>query len=193
MALYSYGPVYLWPFIRARKYLTVTAAYGTCTMLWLTTTCPETLIVTLGDVLESGNAKNRVNLTCSVCAGCGDEVLCGAEMPFLDVCKWVRVNERKTAKSCTQIQGKWSSRSTFSPTMQKTRWISFSDRVGVQTQVHLKSWERGIHDQHSLTQLDQKGIEYYYRVDCITTHMSLSNSRALTWVCMSILFWMKLG
>ena len=89
--------------------------------IWLTTTCPETLIVTLWDVLESGNAKNRVNLTCSVCAGCGDEVLCGAEMPFLDVCKWVCVNERKTAKSCTQIHGKWSSRSTLSATMQKTR------------------------------------------------------------------------
>ena len=71
--------------------------------------------------------------------------------------------------------------------------VSFSDRVGDQTQVHLKSWERGIHDQHSLTQLDQKGIEYYYRVDCITTHMSLSNSRALTWVCVSILFLIKLG
>ena len=67
-------------YIRARKYLTVTVAYGTCTMpIWLTTTCPKTLIVTLGDVLESGNAKNRVNLTRSVCARCGDEVLCGAE------------------------------------------------------------------------------------------------------------------
>ena len=55
--------------------------------IWLTTTCPKTLILTLRDVLESGNAKNRVNLTCSVCARCGDEVLCGAEMPFLDVCK----------------------------------------------------------------------------------------------------------
>ena len=67
-------------YIRARKYLTVTVAYGTCTTpIWLTATCPKTLIVTLGDVLESGNAKNRVNLTCSVCARCGDEVLCGAE------------------------------------------------------------------------------------------------------------------
>ena len=66
-------------YIRARKYLPVTVAYGTCTMsIWLTTTCPKTLIVTLWDVLESGNAKNRVNLTCSVCARCGDEVLCGA-------------------------------------------------------------------------------------------------------------------
>ena len=47
--------------------------------IWLTTTRPKTLIVTLGDVLESGNAKkNRVNLTRSVCARCGDEVLCGA-------------------------------------------------------------------------------------------------------------------
>ena len=74
--------------IRARKYLPVTVAYGTCTMpIWLTTTCPETPIVTLWDVLESGNAKNRVNLTCSVCARCGDEVLRGAEMPFSDVCK----------------------------------------------------------------------------------------------------------
>ena len=66
--------------VRARKYLTVTVAYGTCTMpIWLTTTCPKTLIVTLGGVLESGNAKNRINLTCSVCARCGDEVPCGAE------------------------------------------------------------------------------------------------------------------
>ena len=55
-------------------------AYGTRTMpIWLTTTCPETLIVTLWDVLESGNAKNRVNLTRSVCARCGDQVLRGAE------------------------------------------------------------------------------------------------------------------
>ena len=45
-------------YIRARTYLTVAVAYGTCTMpIWLTTTCPKTLIVTLGDVLESGNAK----------------------------------------------------------------------------------------------------------------------------------------
>ena len=66
--------------VRTRKYLTVAVAYGTCTMpIWLTTTCPKTLIVTLWDVLESGNAKNRVNLTCSVCARCGDEVLCRAE------------------------------------------------------------------------------------------------------------------
>ena len=56
-------------YIRARKYLTVTVAYGTCTVpIWLTTTCLKTLIVTLWDVLESGNAKTRVNLTCSVCA-----------------------------------------------------------------------------------------------------------------------------
>ena len=68
------------PLLRARKYLTVTVAYGTCTMpIWLTTTCPKTLILTLRDVLESGNAKNRVNLTCSVCARCGDEVLRRAE------------------------------------------------------------------------------------------------------------------
>ena len=71
-------------YIRARTYLTVTVAYGTCTMpVWLTTTRPKTLIVTLRDVLESSNAKNRVNLTCSVCARCGDEVLCGAGTPFL--------------------------------------------------------------------------------------------------------------
>ena len=68
---------------RARKYLTVTVAYGTCTMpIWLTTTCPKTLIVTLGEVLESGNAKDRINLTCSVCARRGDEVLCGAGTPI---------------------------------------------------------------------------------------------------------------
>ena len=67
-------------YIRARKYLRVTVAYGTCTMpIWLTTACPKTPIMTLGDVLESGNAKNRINLTRSVCARCGDEVLCGAE------------------------------------------------------------------------------------------------------------------
>ena len=71
-------------YIRARKYLTVTVAYGTCTMpIWLTTTCPQTLIVTLGGVLESDNAKNRIDLTCR----CGDEVLCGAETPFSDLCK----------------------------------------------------------------------------------------------------------
>ena len=49
---------------------------------------PQKLIVTLEDVLESGNAKkNRVNLTSFVCAGCEDEVLCGAETQFFDVCK----------------------------------------------------------------------------------------------------------
>ena len=32
---------------------------------------PKTLIVTLGDVLESGNAKNRVNLARFFCARCG--------------------------------------------------------------------------------------------------------------------------
>merc|ERR1712185_696622 len=64
------------PHLRARTYLLVTVAYGTCTMsIWLTTTCPKTLIVTLGDVLESGNAKSRINLTRSICARCGDEVL----------------------------------------------------------------------------------------------------------------------
>ena len=55
--------------IRARTYST---AYSTCTMpIWLTAMCPQTLIVTLGDVLKSGNAKNRVNLAQSVCARCG--------------------------------------------------------------------------------------------------------------------------
>ena len=74
--------------LRARKYLTVTVAYGTCTRpIWLTTTCLETLTVTLWDVLECGNAQNRVNLTFSVCARCGDEVPCGAETLFLDVRK----------------------------------------------------------------------------------------------------------
>ena len=77
--------------VRARTYLTVTVAYGTSTMpIWLTTTCPKTLIVTLGDVLESGNARNRVDLTCSVCARCGDEVLCGAEIAVF----WTCANER---------------------------------------------------------------------------------------------------
>ena len=47
--------------------------------IWLTTTCPQTLIATLGDVLVCGNKKNRINLTFSVCARCEDEVLCGAE------------------------------------------------------------------------------------------------------------------
>ena len=36
---------------------------GACVMeVQLTATCPKTLSVTLGDVLESGNAKNCVNL-----------------------------------------------------------------------------------------------------------------------------------
>ena len=78
----------VWAITKGAQIFNGHSAYGTCTMpIWLTTTCPETPIVTLWDVLESGNAKNRVNLTCSVCARCGDEVLCGAEMPFLDVCK----------------------------------------------------------------------------------------------------------
>ena len=87
-AVMHYISIAYMAFIRARKYLTVAVAYGTCTMpIWLTTAGPKTLIVTLWDVLESGNAKNRVNLTCSVCARCGDEVLCGAETLLLDVCK----------------------------------------------------------------------------------------------------------
>ena len=48
---------------------------------------PQNTDCDLWDVLESGNAKNRVNLTCSVCARCGDQVLCGARTPFLDMCK----------------------------------------------------------------------------------------------------------
>ena len=47
----------------------------------------EFLLPSLWNVLESGNAKCRVNVSCSVCARCGDEVLCGAGTPFLDVCK----------------------------------------------------------------------------------------------------------
>ena len=71
--------------IRERTYVTVTVAYGTCTMpIWITTTCPNTLIVTLGDVLESGNAK-----TASISFALGVETRCYAElkMPFSDVCK----------------------------------------------------------------------------------------------------------
>ena len=50
-------------YVRARAYLPVTVAYGTCTMqVWLATTCPETLIVILRDVSKSGSAKDRVNL-----------------------------------------------------------------------------------------------------------------------------------
>jgi hypothetical protein len=146
--------------LRARKDLTVTVAYDTCTMpIWLTTTCPETLIVTLGEVLESGNAKNHVNLTCSVCARCEDEVLCGAETLFLDVRKWGRVNELKTAKSCTQVQGKWSSRSTLSPTMQKTRCgYRFLIELGF---THKFSWKCVVNecDQHSLTQLEEGNLK----------------------------------
>ena len=161
--------------------------------IWLTTTCPKTLFVTLGDVLESGNAKNRVNLTCSVCARCGDEVLRGAEMPFLHMCKWVRVNERKTAKSCTQIQGKWSSRSTLSATMHKTRCgYLFLIELGFKHKFTWKCVLRGVHDQHSLTQLDRI-LSITIVSTSITTHMSLSNSRALTWVCMSIVLLFKLG
>ena len=53
-----YVCMYVCMYGRARTYLTVTVAYGTCTMpIWLTTTCPKTLLVTLGEVLESGNAK----------------------------------------------------------------------------------------------------------------------------------------
>ena len=76
-------------------------AYGTCTMpIWLSTTCPQTLIVTLGDVLESGNAKNRVNLACSVCAKCGDEVLCGAENAVFGR---VQTSACERAKNCAQM------------------------------------------------------------------------------------------
>ena len=88
--------------LRARTYLTVAVAYGTCTMtIWLTTTCLKTLIVTLGDVLESGYAKNRVNLTRFVCARCGDEVLCGAENAVFwmcaNECVWTCVKLRSHA------------------------------------------------------------------------------------------------
>ena len=57
----AHACMYVRMYVRARKYLTVTVAYGTCTMpIWLTTTCPKTLIVTLEDVLESGNAKTAL-------------------------------------------------------------------------------------------------------------------------------------
>ena len=48
-------------YIRARKYSPVGMWHGASCRIWFTTTCPKTLIVTLGDVLESGNA-NRFNL-----------------------------------------------------------------------------------------------------------------------------------
>ena len=54
-------------------------------------------------------------------------------------------------------------------------WISFSAQVGVQTQVHLKVWERGAHDQHSLIQLDQKRI-------LVQTHVSALLLLKLMWV-----------
>ena len=42
---------------------TVAVAYGTYTVpIWLTTTCPKTLIVTLGDVLKSDNAKKTASI-----------------------------------------------------------------------------------------------------------------------------------
>ena len=129
--------------------------------------------------------KKRINLTRSVCARCGDEVLCGAEMPFLDVCKWVRVNERKTAKSCTQTQGKWSFRSTLSPTMQKTRCgYLFLVELGF---THKFSWKcvlRGVHDQHSLTQLDQKKDTHASSCECPTitqTHVSSNTVHTKGW------------
>ena len=37
---------------------------------WLAATCPQTLIMTLGDVLESGDASSRVN-PAFLCATCG--------------------------------------------------------------------------------------------------------------------------
>ena len=88
-------------YVRARTYLPVTVAYGTCTMhVWLATTCPQTLIMTLGDVLESGNAKNCVNLTCSVCVRYGDEVLCGAENAVFGR---VQMSACERAKNCAQM------------------------------------------------------------------------------------------
>ena len=56
--------------------------------IWLTTTCPKTLIVTLGDVLESSNAKKTASIEL-VPFALGVETRCYAElkMPFSDVCK----------------------------------------------------------------------------------------------------------
>ena len=55
-------------YVRVRKYLQVAVnmALVLC-RFWRSTTCPKTLIVTLGDVLESGNAKNRVNSAIFFC------------------------------------------------------------------------------------------------------------------------------
>ena len=125
----------------------------------------------------------------------GVETRCyaGLERRFLDMCKWARVDERKTAKSCTQTQKEWSFRSILSPTMQKTRCgYLFLVELGF---THKFSWKcvlRGVHDQHSLTQLDRI-LSITIVSTSITTHMSLSNSRALTWVCMSIVLLFKLG
>ena len=68
--------------------------------IWLTAMCPQALIVTLGDVSESCNAKNRVNLACSVCARCGDEVLCGAENAVFGR---VQTSACERAKNCAQM------------------------------------------------------------------------------------------
>ena len=49
--------------IRARKYLRVTVAYATCTMhVWLAAACPQTLIVTLGDVLRVWKCKKTASI-----------------------------------------------------------------------------------------------------------------------------------
>ena len=48
---------------KAAEIFTGHSQYGVRVMqVWLAAACPKTLIATLGDVLESGNAKNRVNL-----------------------------------------------------------------------------------------------------------------------------------
>ena len=58
--------------VKGAQKFTGHSQYGTCVMqVWLAATCPKTLIVTLRDELESGNAKNRVNLARFLCDRCG--------------------------------------------------------------------------------------------------------------------------
>ena len=113
----------------------------------------------------------------------GVETRCyaGLERRFFDMCKWARVDERKTAKSCTQTQKEWSFRSILSPTMQKTGCgYLFLVELGF---THKFSWKcvlRGVHDQHSLTQLEQKNNTHANSCECSTitqTHVSSDTSR----------------
>ena len=95
--------------------------YGAHVMqVWLAVTCPTILIVTLGDVLESGNAKNRVNLARFLCARCGVLYILRVVYIYAHTVRCAGVHAQKCESKHLKIHVTWSFGFPLSPMMQKT-------------------------------------------------------------------------